>query len=156
MILTPTHRHSDTPIQEVLMIPTPYPRVPVSPRLRVERSGGLTDMSLIVKNFLGILVVVFLFVALGQWNHPNFKQKAYDQARELIISDMAEKGEKPGNLIEPPDFSADFFHAEVVTEDGTRYSYDIGIKNPIWIQLSALNLIVSPKVEITGFIKSQP
>ena len=113
-------------------------------------------MNLVIKNVFALLLVVFLFVALGQWNHPNFKQKAYDQARELIISDMAEKGEKPGNLIEPPDFSADLFHAEVVTEDGTRYSYDIGIKNPIWIQLSALNLIVSPKVEIAGFIKSRP
>jgi hypothetical protein len=108
-----------------------------------------------VKNFLGILVVVFLFVVLGQWNHSNFQQKAFEQAKESILFDLAEKGEKPGSFMEP-DFSADLFHAEVVTEDGTRYSYDIGIKNPIWIQLSALNLMVPPKVEITGFIKSRP
>ena len=113
-------------------------------------------MNLMVKNFLGILVVVFLFVVLGQWNHSNFQQKAYDQAKEMIMLDLTAKGEKAGDFLEPPDFSADLFHAEVVTEDGTRYSYDIGIKNPIWIQLSALNLMVPPKVEITGFIKSQP
>jgi len=113
-------------------------------------------MSLLVKNFLGILVVVFLFVALGQWNHPKFQQKAYDQAKLLISDDLAEKGVKADSFVEPPDFSADFIQAQVVTEDGTRYLYDIGIMNPTFIQLSALNLVISPKVEIAGFIKSKP
>ena len=113
-------------------------------------------MSLIAKNFLAILFTVFLFVALGQWNHPKFQQKAYDQAKELIVIDLTEKGEKPDRFIEPSDYSADLIHAEVVIEDGTRYLYDISITNPTWIQLSALNLITSPKVEITGFIKSRP
>jgi len=112
-------------------------------------------MSLLVKNFLGILVVVFLFVALGQWNHPNFQQKAYIQAKESILFDLAEKGEKPGSFMEP-DFSTDTIHAGIVTEGGTRYLYDVGILNPLLVQLSALNLIISPKVEITGFIKSKP
>ena len=113
-------------------------------------------MSLIVKNFLGILIVVFLFVALGQWNHPKFQQKAYEQARELIISEMTEKGEKPGTLFAPPDFSADVIHGEVVTEDGTKYFYDISILNPLWVQLSALNLFIPPKVQIVDISKSRP
>ncbi len=113
-------------------------------------------MSLLVKNFLGILVVVFLFVALGQWNHPKFQQKAYDQAKLLISDDLAEKGVKADSFVEPPDFSADFIQAQVVTEDVTTYLYDIGIMNPTFIQLSALNLVISPKVAIAGFIKSKP
>ena len=112
-------------------------------------------MNLMVKNLLGILVVVFLFVALGQWNHPVFMQKAYGQARELIISDMAEKGEKPETFMEP-DFSTELIQAEVVTEDGTEYLYDISIMNPLWVQLSALNLFISPEVEIVDFSKSKP
>jgi len=113
-------------------------------------------MNLIIKNFLVLLLVIFLFVALGQWNHPKFQQKAYDQAKLLITADLAEKGEKAGSFIEPPDFSADVIQAQVVTEDGTTYLYDIGITNPTFIQLSALNLVISPKVEIAGFIKSKP
>lgn len=113
-------------------------------------------MSLIMKNVFALLIVVFLFVALGQWNHPNFQRKAYDRAKELIVIDLTEKGEKPDRFIEPSDYSADLIHAEVVIENGTRYLYDISITNPTWIQLSALNLIISPKVEIAGFIKSKP
>jgi len=113
-------------------------------------------MNFLLKNFLVILVVVFLFVALGQWNHPKFQQKAYDQAKELITADLAEKGEKPGSFIEPPEFSAEFIQTGIETEGGTQYLYDVGILNPVLVQLSALNLIVSPKVEIAGFIKSQP
>ena len=113
-------------------------------------------MNLLVKNFLGILVVVFLFVALGQWNRPNFQQKAYDEAKELIISDLAEKGEKPVSFIEPSDTPAGIIKAGAVTENDTRYLYDVSILNPLWMQLSALNLVISPKLEITGFIKSGP
>ena len=113
-------------------------------------------MNLLVKNFIGILVVVFMFVALGQWNHPKFQQKAYEQARELIISELAEKGEKPGTLFAPPDFSADVIHGEVVIEDGTKYLFDTRIVNPLWVQLSALNLFISPKVQVVDISKSRP
>ena len=113
-------------------------------------------MNMILKNFLGILVVVFLFVALGQWNHPKFQQNAYDQAKELIMLDLAAKGEKAGSFIEPPDYSAEFIQAGIETEDGTKYLYDVGILNSVLVQLSALNLIIPPKVEIAGFIKSRP
>ena len=113
-------------------------------------------MSLLVKNFLGILVVVFLFVALGQWNSANFQQKAYDQAKELIISDLTEKGEKPVSFIDPTNTSAGIIQAGVVTENDTKYLYDVNILNPLWMQLSALNLAISPKLEIAGFIKSGP
>jgi hypothetical protein len=114
-------------------------------------------MNFLLKNLLVLLFVVFLFVALGQWNHPNFQQKAYEIAKELIIMDLTEKGEKARRFVEPPEYSTDLIQAEVVTEDDrARYLYDIGIKNPIWIQLSALNLMVPPKVEIAGFIKSRP
>ena len=113
-------------------------------------------MSLLVKNFLGILVVVFLFVALGQWNHPNFQQKAYIQAKEMIIADLAAKGEKTGDFLEPPELSADLIQVGIVTKDGTEYLYDIGIQNPTLIQLSALNLVISPKVHILDVNKSRP
>jgi hypothetical protein len=113
-------------------------------------------MNFLLKNFLALLFVIFLFVALGQWNYPNFQQKAYIQAKEMITADLAAKGEKSGNFLEPPELSVDLIQVGIVTKDGTEYLYDIGIQNPIWIQLSALNLIVSPKVEITGFIKSKP
>lgn len=113
-------------------------------------------MNIIMKNFFVLLFVIFLFAALGQWNHPNFQQKAYIQAKEMITADLAAKGEKSGNFLEPPELSADLIQVGIITKDGTEYLYDIGIQNPIWIQLSALNLIVSPKVEITGFIKSKP
>jgi len=113
-------------------------------------------MSLMIKNVLGILVVVFLFVALGQWNHPNFQQKAYDQAKEMIMLDLTAKGEKAGNFFEPPDLPSDLLHVGIVTEGGTEYLYDLSILNPLWVQLSALNLFISPKVEIVDFRKSQP
>jgi hypothetical protein len=113
-------------------------------------------MNMITKNFLGVLVVIFLFVALGQWNHPGFKQKAYEQAKEMIMLDLNAKGEKTGEFLESPDLSADLLHIGIVTAGGTKYLYDVGILNPLWIQLSALNLVFSPKVEIAGFIKSKP
>jgi hypothetical protein len=113
-------------------------------------------MNFILKNFLVLLLVIFLFIALGQWNHPNFQQKAYIQAKELIMADLATKGEKTGDFLEPPELSVDLIQVGVVTRGGTEYLYDIDITNPTLIQLSALNLIVSPKVEIAGFIKSQP
>ena len=113
-------------------------------------------MNFLLKNFLVFLLVVFIFVALGQWNHPKFQQKAYEQAKELITADLTEKGEKPGSFIEPPDFSSEFIQAGIETEGGTKYLYDVGILNPVLVQLSALNLFVSPKVEIAGFIKSKP
>jgi hypothetical protein len=116
---------------------------------------GPNNMNFLLKNFLVFLLVVFVFVALGQWNHSKFQQKAYDQAKELIMADLAEKGEIPGSFIEPPDFSAEFIQAGIETEDGTKYLYDIGILNPVLVQLSAMNLIISPKVEIVGFIKSR-
>jgi len=128
----------------------------VSSKREFNNNKGLTIMNLMVKNFLGILVIVFLFIALGQWNHPKFQQKAYDQAKELITADLAEKGEKTGDFLEPPDLDIAFIHAGIVTEGGTKYLYDVGILNPLWIQLSALNLVISPKVEIAGFIKSKP
>lgn len=112
-------------------------------------------MNLVIKNLFALLVVVFLFVALGQWNHPKFQQKAYDQAKESILFDLAEKGEKPGSFTES-DFSTDIIHVSVVTENGTKYLYDVGVLNPVLVQLSALNLVISPKVEIAGFIKSRP
>ncbi len=74
----------------------------------------------------------------------------------MIIADLASKGEKTGNFLKPPELSVDLIQVGIVTKDGTEYLYDIGIMNPIWIQLSALNLVVSPKVEIAGFIKSNP
>ena len=113
-------------------------------------------MNMIMKNFLVLILVIFLFVALGKWNHPNFQQKAYEQAKELIIIDLTEKGEKEGNFIEPPDFSAEFIHAGIETEGGTKYLYDVSILNPVLVQLSALNLVVTPKVQIVDFNKSQP
>jgi len=113
-------------------------------------------MNMITKNFLGILVVVFLFVALGQWNHPSFKQKAYEQAKEMIILDLAAKGGKTGDFLDSPDLSADLLHIGIVTEGGIKYLYDVSILNPLWVQLSALNLVSSPKVEIAGFVKSRP
>jgi hypothetical protein len=113
-------------------------------------------MNLIVKNILGIVIVAFLFVALGQWNQPKFQEKAYDQAKELITADQAEKGEKPGRFIEGSDFSDDLLHVGIVTEGGTKYLYDVSIQNPLWVQLSVLNLVSSPKVEIAGFVKSRP
>ncbi|UCF87966.1 MAG: hypothetical protein JSV70_05930 [bacterium] len=117
---------------------------------------GLTIMNLFFKNFFAILLVVFLLVALGQWNHPAFLQKAYDQGKEMVHMDLNERGEKPASFMVPESLSTDPIHAEVVTEDGTRYYYDISIANHILIQLSALNLVISPKVEIAGFIKSNP
>ena len=113
-------------------------------------------MNLLVKNFLVLLLVVFILVALGQWNHPKFQQKAYEQAKELITADLTEKGEKAGSFIEPPDYSGELIHASIETEGGTKYLYDVGILNPVLVQLSALNLIISPNVEIAGFIKSKP
>jgi hypothetical protein len=113
-------------------------------------------MRFLLVNFFVLLFLIFVFVALGQWNHPNFQQKAYDQGKELISMDLNERGEKPASFMVPADLSADPIHAEVVTEDGTRYFYDIRIANPTLIQLSALNIVVSPRVEITGFIKSRP
>jgi len=109
-----------------------------------------------MKNVLAILLTVFLFVALGQWNHPKFQQKAYEQAKELIMLDLASKGEKNGDFLEPPDLSPGLIHAGIVTEDGTEYLYEISIQNPLWIQLSALNLMVSPNVEITRVDTSRP
>ncbi len=113
-------------------------------------------MNFLLKNFLVLLLVVFIFVALGQWNYPKFQQKAYEQAKELIAADLTEKGEKAGSFIEPPDFSSEFIQAGIETEGGTKYLYDVGILNPVLVQLSALNLFVSPQVEIAGFIKSRP
>ena len=113
-------------------------------------------MSLLVKNFLVFIFVVFIIVALGQWNHPKFLQKAYEQSKELIAADLMEKGEKAGSFIEPPDYSGEFIHASIETEGGAQYRYDVNVLNPLLVQLSALNLIVSPKVEIAGFIKSKP
>ena len=121
----------------------------------IERESQII-MNLLVKNFLVLIFVVFIFVALGQWNHPNFQQKAYIQAKEMIIADLAAKGEKTGDFLEPPELSADLIQVGIVTKDGTEYLYDIGIQNPTLIQLSALNLVISPKVEIAGFIKSKP
>jgi len=114
-------------------------------------------MNFLLKNFLALLFVIFVFVALGQWNHPQFQQKAYEQAKELIITDLTKLGEKPGSFVEPPEYSAGVIQAKVVTGDGgTRYLYNIAITNPALFQLSALNLVITPKVEITGFIKSKP
>ena len=113
-------------------------------------------MNLIMKNFIGLLIVAFLFVALGQWNHPNFQQKAYAQAKELIMLDFTGKGGKNGEFMESPDLSSDLIHVGIVTEDSTEYLYDVGIMNPLWVQLSALNLMVSPKVQIVASSKTQP
>jgi len=113
-------------------------------------------MNLLVKNFLGFLVVVFLFVALGQWNNPKFQQKAYDLAKEAIVFDLEEKGEKAGDFIESPDGSVDLYHVGIVTEKGTEHLYDVSVLNPLWVQLSALNLMVSPRVEITHVDTSRP
>lgn len=113
-------------------------------------------MSLLVKNFLGILVVAFLFVALGQWNHPKFQQKAYDLAKEAIVFDLEVKGEKAGSFVESPDGFVDLFHVGIVTEKGTEYLYDVSVLNPLWVQLSALNLFISPKVQIIEISKSRP
>lgn len=113
--------------------------------------------NLVLKNFFGILFTVFLFFALGQWNHPNFQQKAYDRAKELITLDLAEKGEKPASFVEPPEYFAGLIKSEVVTvEGGPRYLYDIGITNPVLFQLTALNLVITPKVEITETTKFKP
>ena len=120
----------------------------------IERKSQII-MNLLVKNFLVLIFVVFIFAVLGQWNHPKFQQKAYEQAKELIAADLMEKREKAGSFIEPPDYSGEFIHASIETEGGTKYLYDVGILNPVLVQLSALNLIISPKVEIAGFIKSK-
>jgi len=111
----------------------------------------------VLKNFLILILVLFLFVALGQWNHPNFQQKAYEKAKELIILDLREKGEKPGSFLEPPEYFAGLIKVQVVTaENGTRYLYDIGITNPALFQLTALNLVITPKVEIIETTASKP
>lgn len=113
-------------------------------------------MSLMVKNFIGILVVVFLFVALGQWNSPKFQQKAYDLAKGAIVFDLEEKGEKAANFIESPDGSFAPFQVGIVTEKGIKYLYDVNVLNPLWVQLSALNLIITPEVQIIELGNSQP
>ena len=113
-------------------------------------------MNFMLKNFFILLFVIFVFVALGQWNHPRFQQKAYDKAKELIIIDLTEKGEEPGTFIEPSDLSSDPLHSGIVTEGGVEYLYDIRILNPLWLQLSALNLVVPPKVQIADVSKPQP
>ena len=113
-------------------------------------------MNFLVKNFIGFLVVTFLFVALGQWNHPKFQEKAYDQAKEMIMLDLAAKGGENVKFIESPDLSSDIIHAAIVTEDGTEYLYDVSITNPVLVQLSALNLFVTPKVQIVDVKTSKP
>ena len=113
-------------------------------------------MNLLVKNIFILLFVIFLFVALGQWNHPKFQQNAYEQSKELIAADLMEKGEKAGSFIEPPDYSGEVIHASIETEGGIKYLYDVGILNPVLVQLSALNLIISPKVQIVELSNPQP
>ena len=113
-------------------------------------------MNLLVKSFFILLFIVFLFVALGQWNHPKFQQKAYDQGKELILLDLTAKGEQAGDFLEPPDLSTDPLNAVIVTEGGAEYRYDVNVLNPVLVQFSALSLIVSPKVQIVEVDKSQP
>ncbi|MDF1524801.1 MAG: hypothetical protein P1S59_00815 [bacterium] len=113
-------------------------------------------MNLLVKNFFILLFVIFLFVALGQWNHSRFQQKAYDQGKELILLDLTVKGEKTGEFLEPPDLSIDPINFVILTEGGTEYRYEVSLLNPLLVQLSALNLIISPKVQIVEVDKSQP
>jgi hypothetical protein len=110
---------------------------------------------LIVINFFSLLIMTFLFVALGQWNHGRFQERAYAQGRELIRVHLSSRGEMVGHFIEPPDLSVDVIHAGVITAGDLRYVYDLGIKNPLWVQLTALNLVISPKVEILAFSGSQ-
>ena len=63
----------------------------------IERKSQII-MNLLVKGFFILLFIIFLFVALGQWNHPNFQQKAYEQAKELIAADLMEKEGKSRKL----------------------------------------------------------
>ena len=99
---------------------------------------------------------MFLFVILGQWNHPKFQEKAYVQVKESIMLDFTANGGKNGEFIEPFDISPGLFHAGVVTQDGTKILYEVSITNPVLVQLSALNLIVSPKIQIIANEKSIP
>ncbi|MDT8396787.1 MAG: hypothetical protein RRA32_10150 [bacterium] len=113
-------------------------------------------MNLLLKNFLVLVLVMFLFVALGQWNHQHFQQKAYSRAKELIMLDFSAKGGKNGKFIEPTDIFSDPIRIGLTAGDGGEYLYDVGITNHLLVQFSALNLFFSPKVQVTAVETSQP
>ena len=98
-------------------------------------------------NFFILIFVVFVFTALGQWNGANFQRQAAEKARDLMIADLEDRGLKVSSVIEP-DISMGSIQIGSVTEDGRRIDYEIGITNPDWVQLSALNLLVEPKLAI--------
>jgi hypothetical protein len=70
--------------------------------------------------------------------------------------DFTANGGKNGQFIEPFDISPELFHAGVVTEDGTKFLYEVSITNPVLVQLTALNLFVAPKVQVTEIKTSEP
>jgi hypothetical protein len=113
-------------------------------------------MNFLLKNFLVLVFVMFLLVALGQWNLPKFQEQAYVQARESIMLDFTAGGGKNGEFIEPFDISPELFHAGVVTPDGTKFLYEVSITNPVLVQLTALNMFVAPKVRVTEIKTSEP
>ncbi|MCJ7499278.1 hypothetical protein MUP29_03385, partial [bacterium] len=76
--------------------------------------------------------------------------------KELILLDFIAKGENSGDFLEPPDLSTDPIHAVIVIEGGAEYRYDVNVLNPLLVQLSALNMVISPKVQIVDSSKSQP
>ena len=57
-------------------------------------------MNSLLKNFFVFVIVMFLFIALGQWNYPKFQEKAFIQAREAIFLDHKANGGKEGEFIE--------------------------------------------------------
>lgn len=113
-------------------------------------------MNFLLKNFFILVFVMFLLVGLGQWNHSKFQEKAYVQVKESIMLEFKAKGGKGGEFIEPFDFTGDLFHAGVVTPDGTKFLYEVSITNPVLVQLTALNLFVAPKVQVTEIKTSEP
>ena len=113
-------------------------------------------MNFLLKNFLVFVLVMFLLIVLGQWNHPKFQQKALDQGKEMVMQDLAAKGKSGGELVEPADTSKDIIRIVIVEADGARYLYDMSIINPVLVQLTALNLFVSPKVQIVEIETSRP
>ena len=93
-----------------------------------------------------IALFAVLFVGIGILNIQNYQDRAIAKSEDLLTEHFANRNEVLDDLVHP-DYSLGSIEIGAITDKDTYY-VAVGDVTPLWVQITALNLFITPKIEI--------
>ncbi len=93
-----------------------------------------------------IVLFIVLFLVIGILNVHNYQDRTISQSKIVLVEYFEKRNEILKDLINP-DYSLGMIEINAITDKDTYYVV-VHDMIPIWITFTALNLFISPRIEI--------